>query len=101
MGVYLNGTFVVCYYEPPYYLSRYFWTEIAGSDDETRSDLHDCLPAGATRARLGWVLVNSGYLPWSSGGIVKLFENACGAVDVSGRGDERYWLTASFKPLRR
>ena len=34
-------------------------------------------------------------------GIVKLFGNGCGAVDVSGLGDERWWLTASFKPLRR
>ena len=34
-------------------------------------------------------------------GIVKLFGNACGAVDVSGPGGERWWLTASFKPLRR
>ena len=24
-----------------------------------------------------------------------------GAVDVSGLGGERWWLTASFKPLRR
>ena len=34
-------------------------------------------------------------------GIVKLFGNACGAVDVSGPAGERWWLTASFKPLRR
>ena len=34
-------------------------------------------------------------------GIVKLFGNACGAVDVSGLAGERWWLTASFKPLRR
>ena len=34
-------------------------------------------------------------------GIVKLFGNACGAVDVSGLGGKRWWLTASFKPLRR
>ena len=34
-------------------------------------------------------------------GTVKLFGNACGAVDVSGPGGERWWLTASFKPLRR
>ena len=32
-----------------------------------------------------------------SEGIVKLFENACGAVDVSGLGCERWWLTASFQ----
>ena len=37
----------------------------------------------------------------STKGIVKLFGNACGAVDVSGLGGERWWLTASFKPLRR
>ena len=36
-----------------------------------------------------------------SDGIVKLFGNACGAVDVSGPAGERWWLTASFKPLRR
>ena len=34
-------------------------------------------------------------------GIVKLFGNACGAVDVSGPAGKRWWLTASFKPLRR
>ena len=34
-------------------------------------------------------------------GIVKLFGNACRAADVSGLGGERWWLTASFKPLRR
>ena len=34
-------------------------------------------------------------------GIVKLFGNACGAVDVSGPAGERWWLTASFKPLRQ
>jgi hypothetical protein len=40
--------------------------------------------------------------PWvSSGGIVELFENACGAVDVSKLGGERYWLTGFFKPLLR
>ncbi len=37
----------------------------------------------------------------SRDGIVKLFGNARGAVDVSGPGGERWWLTASFKPLRR
>ena len=39
--------------------------------------------------------------PRPGDGIVKLFGNACGAVDVSGLGGERWWLTASFKPLRR
>ena len=34
-------------------------------------------------------------------GIVKLFGNACGAVDVSELAGKRWWLTASFKPLRR
>ena len=34
-------------------------------------------------------------------GIVKLFGNACGAVAVSGPAGKRWWLTASFKPLRR
>ena len=34
-------------------------------------------------------------------GIVKLFGNACGAVDVSGLAGKRWWLTASFKPLRQ
>ena len=34
------------------------------------------------------------------GGIVKLSENACGAVDVNGPGGERYWLTVFFMPLR-
>ena len=43
----------------------------------------------------------SGRPPRSARGIVKLFGNACGAVDVSGPAGERWWLTASFKPLRR
>jgi hypothetical protein len=34
-------------------------------------------------------------------GIVKLFGNACGAVDVSASARRRCWLTARFKPLRR
>jgi hypothetical protein len=34
-------------------------------------------------------------------GIVKLFENTCGAVDVSGLGCGTYWLTVSFMPLQR
>ena len=34
-------------------------------------------------------------------GIVKLFENACGAVDVSCFGGQMYWLTVSFMPLQR
>jgi hypothetical protein len=33
-------------------------------------------------------------------GIVKLFENDCGAVDVSLFGGQIYWLTRSFMPLR-
>ena len=33
-------------------------------------------------------------------GIVKLFENDCGAVDVSCFGGQIYWLTRSFMPLR-
>jgi hypothetical protein len=35
-----------------------------------------------------------------SSGIVKLFENDCGAVDVSFFGGQIYWLTRSFMPLR-
>ena len=35
------------------------------------------------------------------GGIVKLFENTCGSVDVSGLCGGRWWLTVSFMPLRR
>ena len=33
-------------------------------------------------------------------GIVKLFENDCGAVAVSCFGGQIYWLTRSFMPLR-
>ena len=33
-------------------------------------------------------------------GIVKLFENDCGTVDVSFFGGQIYWLTRSFMPLR-
>ncbi len=33
--------------------------------------------------------------------IVKLFENACGAVDVNRMARRRCWLTASFRSLRR
>ena len=36
----------------------------------------------------------------ADGGIVKLFENDCGAVDVSLFGGQIYWLTRSFMPLR-
>src|SRR5271156_5871388 len=34
-------------------------------------------------------------------GIVKLFENDCGAVDVNVLGGGMQWLTAFFTPLRR
>ena len=37
----------------------------------------------------------------TTSGIVKLFENTCGSVDVSGLCGGTYWLTVSFKPLRR
>ena len=45
----------------------------------------------ATLKRLGWRY---------SVGIVKLFENDCGAVDVSLFGGQIYWLTRPFMPLR-
>ena len=59
-----------------------------------------------TVSRLHAVLENLGFA-WSvrdvgsRNGIVKLFGNACGAVDVSGPAGKRWWLAASFKPLRR
>ena len=55
-----------------------------------------CCGCGVTQVLLPAVLQ-----PRRADGIVKLFGNACGAVDVSGPGGERWWLSSSFKPLRR
>ena len=44
------------------------------------------------------MLMSNAASPWEgSQGIVKLFGNACGAVDMSGLGGERWWLSFVFQ----
>ena len=51
-----------------------------------------------------WVAEATGLVnlsAWPTGGIVKLFENCCGAVDMRASVRGFYYLAVRFMPLRR